>query len=235
VSKRYLGISIAFSVFLHIVLFGALLYAGGLGKRKVFYSPSFSVSLYESLPSPKRSTQKKKSTITKKAKSTLIKKRITKESKKAWKVKKKSASLKPKKKKTSLSEKKREKEVIEKALAKISKELEEQKLKGATFGRETISLRYKWYYDQIWYKVKANWILPKEVIAEKTSLETWIVIKIGRSGELIEMSIEKSSKNRLYDESCLRAIKKSAPFPPLPVNYPQSIMELGIRFRPEEG
>lgn len=82
--------------------------------------------------------------------------------------------------------------------------------------------------------MKASWILPEEVVASGEDLLAVVVVRIGRDGGLLDIKMEESSGNKLFDQSCLRAVKKAAPFPPLPEDYPQRYMELGLRFRPWE-
>jgi TonB family protein len=48
------------------------------------------------------------------------------------------------------------------------------------------------------------------------------------------MSFEKRSGNRFFDDSTLRAVKKSSPFPPLPSWIMDSSIEIGIRFHSAE-
>jgi len=50
------------------------------------------------------------------------------------------------------------------------------------------------------------------------------------NGTLNEAGFEKPSGNRFFDESALKAIKKAAPFPPLPDWVREGSIEVGIRF-----
>ena len=218
--------------------------------RPIIYSPSFSVSLYSQVPQETRRARPK---VIKKGKHRVVSKLPSKppapppskKEKGAWKVKKKKVSTKKKatkkvasktpqkvSKKTRVSKKAslaREKALLARALAEVSKEVSAG---GGGISRENVELKYKAYYDEIWRRVKASWILPEEVISSGEDFLAVVVVRIGRKGELLEMKLEKSSGNKLYDQSCLRAVKKAAPFPPLPKDYPQKYMELGLRFRP---
>jgi colicin import membrane protein len=55
---------------------------------------------------------------------------------------------------------------------------------------------------------------------------------IARDGRLSDIQIEKSSGNLHLDNSGLRAIIKSNPFPPLPADFKGDIFEFGVRFTP---
>lgn len=227
-------------------------------KRHIIYSPSFAVSLFSSIPErpkpvevketkpqlkpqpkpepkpqPKRKEPRKQAWKVKEKKppEKLKKPKTTKKVVKKTKKKVAKASTSRKKKPSKRAVAARERVLLAKALAKVSREVS---LGGGGVGREAIELRYKAYYDEIWRRVKASWILPEEVVATGEDLLTVVIVRIGRGGELLEIKLEESSGNKLYDQSCLRAVKKSAPFPHLPEDYPQRYMELGLRFRPWE-
>lgn len=89
------------------------------------------------------------------------------------------------------------------------------------------------YADFISAKVHNNWSIPPE-LKPRGNIETIIEIKIMRDGTLAYAGFEKRSGNRFFDDSALKAIKKSAPFPPLPEGVPDNIMEIGIRFHPSQ-
>jgi TonB family protein len=63
---------------------------------------------------------------------------------------------------------------------------------------------------------------------------TIIYVKISRSGALERADFEKRSGNRYFDDSALRAVKKSNPFPPLPYWITDKSIEIGIRFHSAE-
>ncbi len=82
-------------------------------------------------------------------------------------------------------------------------------------------------------RVHSNWSIPLE-LKPRSNIVTIIEIKIRRDGSLAYAAFEKRSGNNIYDDSAMKAIKKSAPFPPLPAGYPDNIMEIGIRFHPSQ-
>ena len=73
-----------------------------------------------------------------------------------------------------------------------------------------------------------------QALMPKENIETIIDVKISRSGALENMGFEKRSGNRYFDDSALRAVKKSSPFPPLPYWIMDKSIEIGIRFHSEE-
>lgn len=127
---------------------------------------------------------------------------------------------------------------IKKEVAQIAEEVQ----KGATGevigeyaeGEPTgkgIGLAFQLYYDQVWEKIKSNWVLPTFLIKGAKSLEAIVVIKIARDGHIVEKQFEKKSGNGLFDQSVEEALNKSDPLPPLPPGYTQPYHEIGIRFR----
>lgn len=101
---------------------------------------------------------------------------------------------------------------------------------GGGAARANLEEKYSAYYGVLRDKVQENWIYPQGLKDNKISVI--VSIKIERSGKLLEVSVEKSSGNKAFDASLLTAIKKAAPFPPLPVDLEGSFLETGLRFCP---
>lgn len=95
--------------------------------------------------------------------------------------------------------------------------------------KELFDLKAREYYAEIEERIHESWIYPGD---KSGKLEAIYSIKIGTSGELIDLWKEKGSGNTLFDESGLRAIKKSAPFPSLPDELLPGPFEVGVRFCP---
>ena len=89
------------------------------------------------------------------------------------------------------------------------------------------------YIEAVWSRVKQNWTIPQSLLPEK-NITTIIEVKISRSGALQYAGFETRSGNRYFDDSALRAVKKSSPFPPLPYWVRDSNIEIGIRFHSAE-
>ncbi|MEE9613391.1 MAG: cell envelope integrity protein TolA [Thermodesulfobacteriota bacterium] len=95
--------------------------------------------------------------------------------------------------------------------------------------RELFDLEFKAYYNEVGARIQSMWVYPGE---PQKGLEGWVSIKIGRDGDLKEVKIEKSSGNGIFDGSAIRAVKKAAPFPPLPEGIRGDFLEIGVRFHP---
>lgn len=90
------------------------------------------------------------------------------------------------------------------------------------------------YLTAIWEKIRNSWHFSESFSEGKRGLETIIAIKINRKGEIVDINFEKRSGNHYLDESAMRAIKKSNPFPPLPEWLRDEYLEIGIRFKPSD-
>lgn len=89
------------------------------------------------------------------------------------------------------------------------------------------------YIGAVWMRIKQNWSMPSSLLPGK-NISTIIDIKISRSGALEYANFEKRSGNRYFDDSALRAIRKSSPFPPFPSWIRDNNIEIGIRFNSAE-
>lgn len=103
---------------------------------------------------------------------------------------------------------------------------------GAQTG-QPVDVRLAQYISEVWQRLMLNFRLPP-MLGETKMIEAIAVVRIGRSGEALAVSMEKGSGVPMFDEAVTRAIKESAPFPPLPEVIEGSFFELGIRFRPED-
>jgi TonB family protein len=103
----------------------------------------------------------------------------------------------------------------------------------AKMSESEVNAQTKEYIGVVWSRVKNNWTMPQALLP-KENIETIIDVKISRSGALEHMGFEKRSGNRYFDDSTLRAVKKSSPFPPLPYWIMDKSIEIGIRFHSAE-
>ncbi len=189
---------------------------------------------------PKEEKKKKEKKATKKTeKKKQPKKKTTKTKKKTKAAKKR--TTKPKKAKKTNKEKRTAKAKepapeaqIAKALAKISREVGQVKpgsARGVSANPRAVETRFQNYYNTISKRVREEWVFPPEV-DEGERLEAIVTITIKEDGSLKKVELESTSGNVFFDRSVLRAVRKAAPFPPLPKEYPGNEMEIGIRFRP---
>ncbi len=135
---------------------------------------------------------------------------------------------------------------IEKAVSAIKqKDLNQQKasaansktgvsasVKGGSPQAEANSQKNE-YTAIIRSRIKGNWSLPPALMP-KENIETIIDVRISRNGVLEYIGLEKNSGNRYFDDSALKAVKKSSPFPPFASFLIDNYIEIGIRFHSAE-
>jgi len=127
-------------------------------------------------------------------------------------------------------------EDVEKAIEKVRKKVAASSSERTQTARqgvvETDQAVYA-YYEAIWSRIKSEWALPRGILPS-TNLEAVVDVTVSRSGSVTSLSIERSSGNRYFDQSAIRAIRKASPFPPIPASIRGSSIDLGIRFHTEQ-
>ncbi len=91
------------------------------------------------------------------------------------------------------------------------------------------------YYALVWQKIHDAWLVPPSMAASSYGYETVINITLHRDGTITDMSVEKSSGNIYFDQTAIRAIKRSSPLAPFPPSWLQQSIEIGIKFSCKEG
>ena len=105
---------------------------------------------------------------------------------------------------------------------------------GSGGGGSKLSMRQQVYNAEVESRIKRQWVLPEAYVKDASGLVAWVVLRIKRDGKLDKVWLEQTSGNNRFDQSCLWAVKKAAPFPTLPPEEHGQHMELGIRFRPSD-
>ena len=162
-------------------------------------------------------------------------------SKKELKLKKDALKTKKKPVKPKLEKEKVLDEKLDIAVERIKGRLAKRSLKGLPEGAfisgmsrgGPIDVQVGLYISEVWQRLMTAFRVPP-VLMDKKYLEAIVVLKIGRNGDVMDVKIEESSSNTIYDETVLRTIKAASPFPSLPTNIKGSFFELGVRFRQED-
>jgi colicin import membrane protein len=89
------------------------------------------------------------------------------------------------------------------------------------------------YYTLIWSRIRGKWVLPQGILPRE-NIDAVIQARILKNGTVADLNFEKYSGNRYFDDSAMKAIKKSSPFPPLPEWIKENSIEVGIRFHSSE-
>jgi colicin import membrane protein len=126
---------------------------------------------------------------------------------------------------------------IERAMEKIRQKVSSASPTSAftqnQLGEAETGMRMNKYYAMIWARIKNQWVLPQSILPRE-NIEAVVNVKILRSGAVTELSFEKRSGNRYFDESAMKAIRKADPLPPLPEWVRDGNIEIGIRFHSSE-
>ncbi len=102
---------------------------------------------------------------------------------------------------------------------------------GSPFAGATIdqpSFDYPYWFTQAFNKIAQNYRVP---IAYDGTLVCVIYFQVIRSGRLIESRVERSSGIEAFDNACLLAVERSAPFPPLPREFREEVIGITIPFK----
>ena len=81
-------------------------------------------------------------------------------------------------------------------------------------------------------KIESNWALPERLSRGKDKLEAILVVRVRRDGNVFDIQFEQKSGDSYFDDSVLKAVLKSKPFPPFPDIYSPKEEEIVIRFAP---
>lgn len=219
------------SLLLHLILFAAVVMTVPGTSRQLTFGAPYSVALVgpEVTQSPQETSGSKKLLQTPPADHPVILKRNPVVSKDASLIKKDETAKSDIEKAIRAI---RQKELSQVGSNIANKSAPEARPSGAASSSNNQS-QINDYSRFVWLKIKKNWTLPAALMP-KNNMETIIAVRIAQSGALEYIDFEKRSGNSYFDESALRAVKKSAPFPPLTDWMTNRSIEIGIRFHSEE-
>jgi len=79
---------------------------------------------------------------------------------------------------------------------------------------DSANFPFTYYLRQVTGKIEENWIRPQQNLGRVV-----VYFRIKRDGTILESHIQESSRNQTVDLLASGAIKRSEPFPPLPVEF----------------
>lgn len=141
----------------------------------------------------------------------------------------------PQKQKPQPKEKKEDPgDLVEKRLDEIRKRLKE-KSKNATSrpglpdrpdrDPPTVDRELLLWFGKVRERINDHWAVVRGVSTEKRVAS--VGLELSRDGEVVKATVIRSSGDRLFDTSVLRAIFQSAPFPPIPPRVWEKIRKEG--------
>ena len=89
---------------------------------------------------------------------------------------------------------------------------------------------YVIYQNRMLSTIKNNWVW----VGPRSNIKVIVHFNIKDTGEIVGLKIVQSSGNSSYDESVLRAVRKSSPLPALTENIRSGFAEVELAFRPED-
>jgi colicin import membrane protein len=86
------------------------------------------------------------------------------------------------------------------------------------------------YQNRMFDTIKQNWAW----IGQRSDVKVVVRFGIKESGEIVGLKVVQPSGDWSYDESVLRAVKKSSPLPPPPEPYRKDFADVQVTFRPKD-
>jgi len=86
------------------------------------------------------------------------------------------------------------------------------------------------YQNRMLSSIKDNWAW----VRQRSNLKVVVHFSIRDNGEITGLKIIQSSGDPSYDESVLRAVKKSSPLPPPPESARRDFADVELTFRPKD-
>jgi TonB family protein len=104
-----------------------------------------------------------------------------------------------------------------------------QMFAGATVTNDAFD--YPYWFDQAFNKIYANFRSP--VTSDEPIIAT-IYFEVIQSGRVLTVKIIESSGIPRFDDACVLAIERSAPFPPLPQSFRDEIIGITLPIKFDE-
>ena len=89
---------------------------------------------------------------------------------------------------------------------------------------------YSWYLSVVQGKVTMSWEQPSARLATDNALSALVSFRIKRDGSIDALTVRRSSGRSTLDQSATKAVRDSAPFPPLPSDYREGYLDVTIEF-----
>jgi colicin import membrane protein len=99
---------------------------------------------------------------------------------------------------------------------------------GRGGGNAVRGAEFLMYQAKIVNTIKENWAWP----GQKGSLKALVRFGIKDNGEITGLKVAEPSGDAAFDESILRALRKSSPLPPPPESYRKDFAQVEMNFQP---
>ncbi len=122
-----------------------------------------------------------------------------------------------------------EKNHVDRAISKLESEVSTPTGPGLKEGESVGGIPIQFYQMEVEDRIKDNWSYPV-ALQSREDLEAILVVVVKRDGTIMKTEMKKGSSDPIFDESVLRAVKRSDPLPPFPEGYRKSYDEIEIKF-----
>jgi TonB family protein len=79
---------------------------------------------------------------------------------------------------------------------------------------DSANFPFSYYLRQVTGRIEENWVRPQQNLGRVV-----VYFRIKRDGTILEPQIRESSRNQAVDLLASGAVKRSEPFPPLPIEF----------------
>jgi protein TonB len=94
-----------------------------------------------------------------------------------------------------------------------------------TFFQGTLSTAYQ---QKVYNRIAQRWAQPGAKQTPAVGKKAVVVAFIARDGKLISAELKEASGSKAWDAAALAAVKKAAPFEPVPAGYSSPSLELHV-------
>ncbi len=121
---------------------------------------------------------------------------------------------------------------VNEAISKLESQTEGPDKGGLSGGTPEDGITIRIYRLEIEERIKSNWSYPVALTSPKSQedLEAIVVVRVKNNGTILKFEFEKRSYNVIFDQSVLKAIKRSDPLPPFPEGYRKTYDDVEINF-----
>ncbi len=110
--------------------------------------------------------------------------------------------------------------------------IEGEPIEGNQLKIDTKDFPFAYYINLIRNRIADNWRPP---LTRKKQLGTLVGFRILRNGKIMDVVVEKSSNNFMFDQAALRAVHFASPLPPLPAEFLEDQLSVHIEFEMKQG
>ncbi|HEU4344305.1 MAG TPA: TonB family protein [Candidatus Binatia bacterium] len=101
---------------------------------------------------------------------------------------------------------------------------------GGRGGGVVKGIEFLIYQNKMFETIKANWAW----VGQKSELKVVVRFGVRENGDIVGLKIVQASGDPSYDDSVLRALRKSSPLPAPPESYRKDFANVEITFRPKD-